>query len=100
MEVGVEVLLPLPVDEKRDLVSISIHPPIAKDDWHVPSSDLSATAHSADDANPPPPALINIFNVQAPHVGCLRILELNRPRAKNAISHRLLDELARAIEDV
>ncbi|KAE9367422.1 putative enoyl-CoA hydratase/isomerase family protein [Stipitochalara longipes BDJ] len=91
---------------------VSIHPP--KDDWHVviepptlnsfsktaPDPDISPTASSAKAANIPTPAFINISNVQAPHVGCIRILELNRPRAKNAISHELLDELAKAIEDV
>jgi enoyl-CoA hydratase/carnithine racemase len=96
---------------KLDLVSIH---PSSKGDWHiviepptlnsfsgtVPDTHPAATASSAKVANAPTPAFINISNVPAPHVGCMRILELNRPRAKNAISHQLLDELAKAIEDV
>ncbi|PVH77177.1 putative enoyl-CoA hydratase/isomerase family protein [Cadophora sp. DSE1049] len=98
-----EVAVTVAVDKKLDLVSISTAPPTLNSfSRTVPNRDLSATARSAEDDNPPTPmpALINISDVQAPHVGCLRILELNRPRAKNAISHQLLDELARAIEDV
>ena len=39
------------------------------------------------------PAVINIINIPAPHCGSIRILSLNRPAARNAISKQLLAEL-------
>ena len=39
------------------------------------------------------PAVINVINIPAPHCGSIRILSLNRPAARNAISKQLLAEL-------
>lgn len=66
----------------------------------IRDADLAANASFLAAANPPRPTFINISNVEAPHGGCMRILELDRPRAKNAISYEMLDRLAEAIEDV
>ncbi|KAI9759834.1 MAG: hypothetical protein M4579_002041 [Chaenotheca gracillima] len=41
-----------------------------------------------------PPSLIKTKSVPAPHAGSIRILSLNRPAARNAISRQLLAELA------
>jgi methylglutaconyl-CoA hydratase len=39
------------------------------------------------------PSLIKVLDVPAPHSGRIRILSLNRPSARNAISRQLLQEL-------
>jgi methylglutaconyl-CoA hydratase len=38
-------------------------------------------------------SVINVTSVPAPHCGSIRILSLNRPAARNAISRQLLAEL-------
>ncbi|KAI9851958.1 MAG: hypothetical protein M1838_002247 [Thelocarpon superellum] len=40
-----------------------------------------------------PASLISVTNIPAPHTGSIRILSLNRPAARNAISRRLLADL-------
>jgi methylglutaconyl-CoA hydratase len=47
-----------------------------------------------------PSPLINILDVPAPHTGRIRILSLNRPSARNAISRQLLQELRANIDAV
>ncbi|KAF3014672.1 hypothetical protein E8E14_002606 [Neopestalotiopsis sp. 37M] len=54
-----------------------------------------ARAYSSDTA-----PLINVVNVPAPGSGHIRILELNRPSARNAISRALLSSLRAEIDDV
>ncbi|KAF2200553.1 ClpP/crotonase [Delitschia confertaspora ATCC 74209] len=44
--------------------------------------------------------VINITNVPAPHCGSIRILSLNRPAARNAISRQLLAELTQQINSI
>lgn len=44
--------------------------------------------------------LINVVNIPAPNSGHIRILELNRPAARNAISRALLTSLRAEIDDV
>lgn len=44
--------------------------------------------------------LITVTNIQAPGSGHIRILELNRPSARNAISRGLLSALRKEIDDV
>lgn len=46
------------------------------------------------------PPLIRVTNLPAPSTGHIRILELNRPSARNAISSALLKSLSAEIEDV
>lgn len=41
-----------------------------------------------------PTPLINVHTVPAPHTGKIKLLTLNRPTAKNAISRALLKELS------
>ncbi|CAA9965780.1 hypothetical protein CFE70_009168 [Pyrenophora teres f. teres 0-1] len=43
---------------------------------------------------------INVTNVPAPHCGSIRILSLNRPAARNAISRQLLAELSREVNSI
>jgi len=45
------------------------------------------------------PAL-NVTNVPAPHSGSIRILSLNRPAARNAISRQLLAELTHQVNSI
>ncbi|KAI0506396.1 ClpP/crotonase [Xylaria bambusicola] len=52
--------------------------------------------YSSDAAGP----LINVVNLPAPNTGHIRILELNRPAARNAISKALLSALRAEIDDV
>ncbi|KAI3390596.1 hypothetical protein diail_9113 [Diaporthe ilicicola] len=49
-------------------------------------------------ANEPP--LIRVTNVPAPNTGHIRVLELNRPSARNAISRALLESLRSEVDDV
>lgn len=49
-------------------------------------------------ANEPP--LIRVTNVPAPNTGHIRILELNRPSVRNAISRALLESLRGEVDDV
>lgn len=41
-----------------------------------------------------PASLIRVTDIPAPHTGSIRILSLNRPKARNAISRQLLTELS------
>ncbi len=43
---------------------------------------------------------INVTNVPAPHCGSIRILSLNRPAARNAISRQLLAELTHQVNSI
>jgi methylglutaconyl-CoA hydratase len=44
--------------------------------------------------------IINVVNLPAPNTGHIRILELNRPAARNAISKALLASLRAEIDDI
>lgn len=50
-------------------------------------------------ATAPAPA-ISVTNVAAPHCGSIRILSLNRPAARNAISRQLLAELSQHVDSI
>lgn len=43
---------------------------------------------------------VNVTNVPAPHSGSIRILSLNRPAARNAISRQLLAELNQQVTSI
>jgi hypothetical protein len=47
-----------------------------------------------------PTSTLKITRVPAPHAGNIRILSLNRPSARNAISKQLLSELRHQVEEV
>ncbi|KAH4221116.1 enoyl-CoA hydratase [Parastagonospora nodorum] len=47
-----------------------------------------------------PASAINVTNVPAPHSGSIRILSLNRPAARNAISRQLLTELHHQVNSI
>src|SRR5438045_8534908 len=47
-----------------------------------------------------PPPCINTTDIPAPHTGRLRILSLNRPAARNAISRQLLHEMRTHIDAI
>ncbi|KAF2234738.1 ClpP/crotonase [Viridothelium virens] len=46
------------------------------------------------------PSTIKVTNIPAPHSGSIRILTLNRPEARNAISRQLLTELRREVDSI
>ncbi|OCK78634.1 ClpP/crotonase [Lepidopterella palustris CBS 459.81] len=54
--------------------------------------------HAYSTASPSP--VIKITNIPAPHCGSIRILSLNRPAARNAISKQLLAELSYQINSI
>ena len=47
-----------------------------------------------------PTPTINVRTIPAPHSGSIRILSLNRPSARNAISVQLLNELSHQIKSI
>ncbi|CAD0082359.1 unnamed protein product [Aureobasidium vineae] len=47
-----------------------------------------------------PTSTIKVTRVPAPHAGNIRILSLNRPTARNAISKQLLSELRQQVEEI
>ncbi|RDA85215.1 hypothetical protein CP532_3286 [Ophiocordyceps camponoti-leonardi (nom. inval.)] len=51
-------------------------------------------------SNDPPQSSLLVTNVKAPSSGSVRVLELNRPRARNALSVELVTSLRRELEDV
>ncbi|KAF5521371.1 Methylglutaconyl-CoA hydratase [Colletotrichum aenigma] len=61
-----------------------------------PAAALYSTANAADSDQP----LITVTQLPAPGSGHIRILELNRPKARNAISKALLSQLRAEVEDV
>ncbi|KAL8999595.1 MAG: hypothetical protein Q9169_001555 [Polycauliona sp. 2 TL-2023] len=46
------------------------------------------------------PSLINVYRLTAPHVGHIRVITLNSPRNKNAISQQLLAELEAELQNI
>ena len=51
-------------------------------------------------STPGPTPTLKVSSIPAPHAGSIRILSLNRPKARNAISKQLLAELAREIKSI
>jgi methylglutaconyl-CoA hydratase len=47
-----------------------------------------------------PAPVIKVTSIPAPHCGSIRILSLNRPAARNAISRQLLAELNHQIDSI
>lgn len=45
-------------------------------------------------------SLINVSDIPAPHCGHIRVISLNSPHNKNAISTQLLDELEREVSEI
>ncbi|KAF2966129.1 hypothetical protein GQX73_g7455 [Xylaria multiplex] len=62
----------------------------------APAFRLVRRPYSSDAAGP----LINVVNLPAPNSGHIRVLELNRPAARNAISKALLAALRAEVDDV
>ena len=60
----------------------------------------NAAARYSTDSKPPQGPLIRITDLPAPGSGHIRILELNRPEARNAISRALLSSLRDEIDAV
>lgn len=61
------------------------------------SGRISQRFYSAAASNEP---LIRVTNIAAPSSGHIRILELNRPSARNAISKALLAALRAEVDDI
>src|SRR5262249_14910985 len=47
-----------------------------------------------------PSSVLHTTNLSAPHVGTIKVLSLNRPQARNAISKQLLAELSHEINTI
>lgn len=65
---------------------------LAKRPFQALASRCYSTANEA--------PLIRVTNLPAPNTGHIRVLELNRPSARNAISRALLNSLRGEIDDV
>ncbi|KAJ5359398.1 uncharacterized protein N7496_011811 [Penicillium cataractarum] len=61
---------------------------ILKDSHLVPTGDVTT------------PSTLISSRVGAPHVGTIKIIQLNRPAAKNALSVQMVRELSREIEEI
>jgi methylglutaconyl-CoA hydratase len=61
---------------------------ILKDSHLVPTGDVTT------------PSTLISNRVGAPHVGTIKIIQLNRPAAKNALSVQMVRELSREIEEI
>jgi methylglutaconyl-CoA hydratase len=64
----------------------------------APSNPSTASSDAL--STPPEEPLILVRDILAPGSGHIRVLELNRPKARNAISKGLLAELRREVEDI
>jgi hypothetical protein len=47
-----------------------------------------------------PTSTLKVTSVPAPHAGSIRIVSLNRPTARNAISRQVLSELRKQVDEV
>lgn len=63
-----------------------------------PAAPTHRLFYSTESSNPGP--LVRVTDLPAPHTGHIRILELNRPSARNAISRALLGSLREEIDAV
>lgn len=61
---------------------------------------LAVDDNLSEQANIKSDSLIRTRDIPAPHSGYIRILELNNPSTRNAISRALLAELSREIETI
>ncbi|KAI0475601.1 ClpP/crotonase [Xylariaceae sp. FL0804] len=61
---------------------------------------LVVRAYSSSDSGDAGGPLIRVTNLPAPNTGHIRVLELNRPAARNAISRALLAALRAEVDDV
>lgn len=83
------------------ILLVGIHP-IRSPQWH-PTRQNRLYLESRSYSTPTPyrlPTLLNIKNIPAPHQGVIRILSLNRPQARNALSRQMVAELTEEVERV
>ncbi|KAJ4862672.1 enoyl-CoA hydratase/isomerase domain-containing protein [Trichoderma breve] len=62
--------------------------------------DATIPAAIAQPNNTKIPSTLCVSNVDASHVGTIRIIQLYRPETKNAISRQMLQELSQQIEEI
>lgn len=61
---------------------------------------LSTRVFASQFSTSPDNEIIKVQQVPAPNCGHVRVLQLNRPAARNAISQELLENLARQIQSI
>jgi hypothetical protein len=86
----------IPIDAASSLVHTFKMPPRVSLRLRFPVSAKRFYSAAADSNA----QLITVTHLPAPNSGHIRILELNRPKARNAISKALLSQLRAQIEDV
>ncbi|KAL6801462.1 ClpP/crotonase-like domain-containing protein [Trichoderma sp. SZMC 28013] len=62
--------------------------------------DTMITAPITQSNNTKTPSTLRVSNVDASHVGTIRIIKLYRPETKHAISRQMLQELSQQIEEI
>ncbi|KAL7908547.1 putative enoyl-CoA hydratase/isomerase family protein [Trichoderma velutinum] len=62
--------------------------------------DATVPAPIAQPSSTKTPSTLRVSNVDASHVGTIRIIQLYRPETKNAISRQMLRELSQQIEEI
>ncbi|KAL2130204.1 hypothetical protein VTI74DRAFT_6771 [Chaetomium olivicolor] len=72
--------------------------PLERRDVQPPRSAVLPTLDLCHPGNTKKLSTLLLTDVNAPHVGTIRIIQLHRPRAKNAISRQMLQELSQEIE--
>lgn len=80
------------------LLTVASNSDLENSDDYRPLLVIEPNSH--DQSNTPSKSLIRSRDIPAAHSGYIRILELNNPSTRNAISRALLAELGREIETI
>ncbi|KAG7284749.1 hypothetical protein NEMBOFW57_009360 [Staphylotrichum longicolle] len=82
----------------EDMISPALLLPQSRDTIHAPPPAVLPTLDFCPAGNTKKLSTLLVTEMNAPHVGSIRIIQLNRPRSKNAISRQMLQELSEEVE--
>ncbi|KAM4063779.1 transferase family protein [Hirsutella rhossiliensis] len=64
------------------------------------SAEIPATTNLEDRFSTTTPSVLNVITMQAAHIGTIKVIEMNRPRANSAISLQMLHQLNEEVERI